>query len=114
MEVLTPIYGISFKYLMEDDMSATVLLSALLRKKVETLPPRRETVKPVERRAGDLPICRLDYSAHIITADGLEEDVCEEIRKEWERVAAEIVSDLSGERRKNIPHMKKRAPRHRT
>lgn len=84
MEVLNPIYGISFKYLMEDDMSATVLLSTLLRKKVESLPPRRrETVKPVERRAGDLPICRLDYSAHIISAAGREKDVCEEIRKEW-------------------------------
>lgn len=83
MEVLNPIYGISFKYLMEDDMSATVLLSALLRKKVETLLPRRETVKPVEWREGDLPTCRLDYSAHVITAAGREKDVCEEIRKEW-------------------------------
>lgn len=84
MEVINPIYDTSFKYLMEDDKSAKILLSALLRKKVTNLTPRQqETVKPVERRPGDLLIYRLDYSAHLITDDGREEDVCVEIQKVW-------------------------------
>lgn len=72
MEVLNPIYGTSFKYLMEDDMSAKIPLPALPRKKVETLIPRRRET---------CPSAASDYSAHLITADGREEDVC--VEKVW-------------------------------
>ena len=83
MEVINPIYDTSFKYLMEDEKSAKILLSALLRQKVLRLEPRpQETATPLGR-GGDITIYRLDYSAHVLTAEGREEDVCVEIQKVW-------------------------------
>lgn len=83
MEVINPIYDTSFKYLMDDEKSAKILLSALLRQKVLRLEPRQqETVTPLGR-GGDITIYRLDYAAHVLTADGREEDVCVEIQKVW-------------------------------
>ena len=83
MEVINPIYDTSFKFLMDDEKSAKILLSALLRQKVLTLEPRQqETTQPVAR-GGDITIYRLDYAAHVLTADGREEDVCIEIQKVW-------------------------------
>lgn len=84
MEVLNPIYDTSFKFLMDDDKSAKILLSALLRQKVLSLTPRQqETATPVAGKVRDITIYRLDYSAHVLTADGREEDVCVEIQKVW-------------------------------
>lgn len=84
MEVINPIYDTSFKFLMDDEKSAKILLSALLRQKVLTLEPRQqETTSPVDRAGGDITIYRLDYAAHVLTADGREEDVCVEIQKVW-------------------------------
>ena len=84
MEVINPIYDTSFKFLMDDEKSAKILLSALLRQKVLTLEPRQqETATPVGRGVADITIYRLDYAAHVLTADGREEDVCIEIQKVW-------------------------------
>lgn len=82
MEVINPLYDIAFKYLMDDDRSAKILLSALLRQKVLTLTPRQqETTVQAEKK--DITIYRLDYSAHVLTSDGREEDVCIELQKVW-------------------------------
>ena len=40
MNILNPIFDSSFKYLMEDDKSARILLSALLKNQVVQLEPR--------------------------------------------------------------------------
>lgn len=82
MEVINPLYDTSFKYLMEDERSAKILLSALLRQKVLSLSPRQQETA-VLRKKQDIAIYRLDYSAHVLTDDGLEEDVCIELQKVW-------------------------------
>lgn len=82
MEVLNPIYDTSFKFLMDDDKSAKILLSALLRRKVLSLDPRpQETALTIKDK--NITIYRLDYAAHVQSDDGREEDVCIEIQKVW-------------------------------
>ncbi len=85
-ELLNPIYDASFKYLMEDQRAAKVLLSALLRRKVTDIRPmaHEHVDKTRDRETGkDLGIYRLDYSAMVETSDGSQESVCIELQKVW-------------------------------
>ena len=85
MNVLNPIFDTSFKYLMEDDKSARILLSSLLKKKVVKLECRPQEFLDQYRgeQAKDLNVYRLDYVAKIVLEDGTEEDVCIELQKVW-------------------------------
>ena len=85
MNVLNPIFDTSFKYLMEDDKSARILLSSLLKKKVVKLEHRPQEFLDQYRgeQAKDLNVYRLDYVAKIVLEDGTEEDVCIELQKVW-------------------------------
>lgn len=85
MNVLNPIFDTSFKYLMEDDKSARILLSSLLKKKVVKLERRPQEFLDQYRgeQAKDLNVYRLDYVAKIVLEDGTEEDVCIELQKVW-------------------------------
>ena len=64
MNILNPIFDSSFKYLMEDDKSARILLSALLKNQVVQLEPRpQEYLDKIEKgKVNDLNVYRLDYS----------------------------------------------------
>ena len=85
MNVLNPIFDTSFKYLMEDDKSARILLSSLLKKKVVKLEHRPQEFLDQYRgeQAKDFNVYRLDYVAKIVLEDGTEEDVCIELQKVW-------------------------------
>ena len=83
MNILNPIFDSSFKYLMEDDKSARILLSALLKNKVVQLEPRpQEYLDKIEKgKVNDLNVYRLDYIAKVALENGQEEDVCIELQK---------------------------------
>lgn len=85
MNILNPIFDSSFKYLMEDDKSARILLSALLKNKVVQLEPRpQEYLDKIEKgKVNDLNVYRLDYIAKVALENGQEEDVCIELQKVW-------------------------------
>ena len=85
MQVLNPIFDTSFKYLMEDDKSARILLSSILKKRVVKLEPRPQerSEQFPNRGEKDLNIYRLDYSAKLVLDGGEEEDVCIELQKVW-------------------------------
>ncbi|MGN0028649.1 MAG: hypothetical protein ACI35Q_02830 [Marinilabiliaceae bacterium] len=83
MEVLNPIYDTSFKYLMDDKASATILLSALLRKKVTSLTPQKIEKRPAVPGDCWLLIYSLGYQVGTVADDGREETIRVEIRKIW-------------------------------
>lgn len=85
-EIINPIYDASFKYLMEDDRAAKLLLSSLLRRRVLKISPKpHEYADKTQNRKPekDLGIYRLDYSATIETAEGGTEVVSIELQKVW-------------------------------
>lgn len=88
MNVLNPIFDSSFKFLMEDEKSARVLLSRLLKRQVVKLVQRpQESIDNINVRpdtsSNGLNVYRLDYAATVVLDDGQEEDVCIELQKVW-------------------------------
>ncbi len=91
MILVNPIYDTAFKYLMDDKKSATILLSALLRKKVLDLDMRHcEYSLPNE---DEIRLFRLDFSARIQDENGAEELVSIELQK------AQLASEVARFRR---------------
>ena len=85
MNVLNPIFDSSFKFLMEDEKSARVLLSRLLKRQVVKLVQRpQESIDNINVRpdtsSNGLNVYRLDYAATVVLDDGQEEDVCIELQ----------------------------------
>lgn len=79
--VANPIYDTAFKFLMEDDRCAKILLSALLKKDVVDVKVRpHEYSKKEEKRVS---IYRVDFCATIREADGSEHLVLVELQKTW-------------------------------
>ena len=76
-----PIYDIVFKYLMEDERIARILISALLQKEVVKLEMRpHEYSNAIE---GRVRIFRIDFAATIREANGEEHLVLVELQKTW-------------------------------
>ena len=79
--VANPIYDTAFKFLMEDDRCAKILLSALLKKDVVDVKVRpHEYSKKEEKRVS---IYRVDFCATIREGDGSEHLVLIELQKTW-------------------------------
>ena len=91
VEIANPIYDVVFKYLMNDDKVARLLLSAIIGKEVVSL-----EFRPTEHHfpVGEmLAVLRMDFSARIMDADGHQELVIVELQK------AKMASDIMRFRR---------------
>lgn len=71
MEIANPIYDVVFKYLMEDNDIARLIISTIIKKEVVSLEFRPQE-KTVELGAASLTVYRLDFSAKIQTDQGLK------------------------------------------
>ncbi len=80
MKVANPIYDVVFKYLMEDQKVARILLSKIIDRDIESL-----DFKPTEfeKRIGpvNFTVFRIDFAATINNADGSKQLVLIEIQK---------------------------------
>ena len=76
-----PIYDVVFKYLMEDERIAKILISALLKKDIVKLEMRpHEYSNAIE---GRVRIFRIDFAATIREENGEEHLVLVELQKTW-------------------------------
>ena len=79
--IANPIYDTVFKYLMEDERIARILLSALLKKNVVKVEQRPHEYVNVSRT--DISMFRIDFGATIREEDGREHLVLIELQKTW-------------------------------
>lgn len=79
--IANPIYDSVFKFLMEDDRAAKVLLSALLKRKVNELKMRRNEYTNLQQTR--ISLFRIDFSAKLVDAAGKEQLVLIELQKTW-------------------------------
>ena len=92
MLIANPIYDVVFKYLLDDNRVARLIISALLGEEVEELEFRPTEVR-AEIKDVILTVLRLDFSASIRTQDGGRKLVLIEIQK------AEFPTDIMRFRR---------------
>jgi hypothetical protein len=79
--VANPIYDVVFKYLMEDERIARIILSALLKMEVVRVEVRPHEYSNSERDT--LSIFRIDFGATVRDADGKEKLILVELQKTW-------------------------------
>ena len=79
--IANPIYDSVFKFLMEDERAAKVLLSALLKQEVRDLKMRHNEYTNIQQTR--ISLFRLDFSARIHDAAGKEQLVLIELQKTW-------------------------------
>ena len=79
--VANPIYDSVFKFLMEDERIARTVLSALLKKEVESVEMRRHEHPNITR--DKLSMFRIDFAARIREEDGSLHLVLIELQKTW-------------------------------
>ena len=79
--IANPIYDSVFKFLMEDERAAKVLLSALLKKEVRELKMCRNEYTNLQQSR--ISLFRIDFSAKLVDASGKEELVLIELQKTW-------------------------------
>jgi hypothetical protein len=71
MEIANPIYDVAFKYLMEDNDIAKLMISTIIKQNVISLELRPQE-STVELKLGSLTIYRLDFAAKIETDQGIK------------------------------------------
>ena len=90
MRIANPMYDVAFKYLMDDDASARLLVGAVLGEEVESLQPLSQeravrtepAMAPGEPASGELLIVRrVDFAATVRTATGDRLRVLVEVQK---------------------------------
>lgn len=81
VHVANPIYDIIFKYLMEDERIAKIILSALLKKEVVDVHVRPHEYTDSTRE--NLSIFRIDFGATVREDDGETHLVLIELQKTW-------------------------------
>ena len=90
MEIANPIYDAAFKYLMQDDRAARLLVGRIAGLDIESLELRpQELAAPRDASPGDngaavqppLALFRMDFAARVRTPDGGERQVLIEIQK---------------------------------
>ena len=79
--IANPIYDSVFKFLLEDERVAKVLLSALLKQEVHDLKMRRNEYTNLSQTR--ISLFRIDFSARIKDAAGREQLVLIELQKTW-------------------------------
>lgn len=79
--IANPIYDSVFKFLMEDERAAKVLLSALLKKEVRELKMCRNEYTNLKQSR--ISLFRIDFAARLADASGKEELVLIELQKTW-------------------------------
>lgn len=79
--IANPIYDVVFKYLMEDDKVARILLSALLKKDIVSLEMRRHGYTATQQTR--ISLYRIDFSARVRETDGTEHLILIELQKTW-------------------------------
>ena len=93
MLIANPIYDVVFKYLLEDNKIAKLLIGAIIGEKIETLDfrpqeyateldkPKKIKSKKLRNLSPNLTVYRLDFSAKIRNADGTFRLVVVELQK---------------------------------
>lgn len=79
--IANPIYDVVFKYLMEDERVAKILLSALLKKEILELEMRKQEYTAMQQTR--ISLFRMDFAAKIRDKDGSEHLVLIELQKTW-------------------------------
>ncbi|MDD2952725.1 MAG: hypothetical protein PHC95_06135 [Parabacteroides sp.] len=79
--IANPIYDAVFKFMMEDEKVAKLLLSALLKKEIVELQMRQHEYTSVQQTR--ISLFRMDFSAKIRDNDGTEHLVLIELQKTW-------------------------------
>lgn len=79
--IANPIYDTVFKFLMEDNKVAKILLSALLKKEIVDLEMHHHGYTSVEQAR--ISLFRIDFLAKLREADGSEHLVLIELQKTW-------------------------------
>jgi hypothetical protein len=99
MEIANPIYDVVFKYMMEDNTVAKLLVSSIIGEEVVSLEPKPQEhtrEKDKEKIKGEIPnltVYRLDFSAKIKLSDGQHKVIVIEMQK------AELPTDIMRFRR---------------
>jgi len=87
MEIANPIYDVVFKYMMEDNAVAKIVVSSIIGEEVVTLEPKPQEhtrEKDKEKNKGGIPnltVYRLDFSAKIKLSDGQYKVIVIEMQK---------------------------------
>lgn len=79
--IANPIYDAVFKFMMEDEKVAKLLLSALLKKEIVELQMRQHEYTAMQQTR--ISLFRMDFSAKIRDNDGSEHLVLIELQKTW-------------------------------
>ena len=79
--IANPIYDAVFKFMMEDERVAKILLSALLQKEVISLKMRRHEYTGLQQSR--ISLFRIDFSANVRNDDGSEQLILIELQKTW-------------------------------
>ena len=79
--IANPIYDSVFKYLMEDERAARIMLSALLQRNVVSLSIKRNEY--TRASIDGVAVCRIDFAALVESGDGSNELVTIEMQKAW-------------------------------
>ena len=83
MIIANAIYDVAFKFLMEDETSAKIMLSALLQRKVEKVEMRNQEYSNTVSKEQSL--YRLDFSAYVKNDKGKTDAIHIELQKKWLR-----------------------------
>lgn len=81
VHVANPIYDSVFKYLMEDERIAKTILSALLKKRVESVEMRPHEYTSEEKK--EISMLRIDFGAQVVEDDGTKHIILIELQKTW-------------------------------
>ena len=79
--IANPIYDVVFKFMMEDEKVARMLLSALLKKEIVELQMRQHEYTSMQQTR--ISLFRMDFSARIREDDGSDHLVLIELQKTW-------------------------------
>ena len=79
--IANPIYDVVFKFMMEDNKVAKLLLSALLQKEIFSLEMRQHEYTAMQQSR--ISLFRIDFSANVRDSDGTERLILIELQKTW-------------------------------
>ena len=79
--IANPIYDSVFKFMMDDERVAKILLSALLKKNVVAVEMKQHEYAGLTKR--NISMFRLDFNAKVRNDDGSENIVLIELQKTW-------------------------------